>query len=551
MNKQGGISVINIKKIEQLGGVNFIDKEDIINIIKFLQEYKTETDKIEVKTASIDFPKKCYDTFSSFSNRSGGVIIFGINEEDNFNVEGVYNIRDLQEKISSLCRDSLYPPISPEIIPFKLEGKEILVVKISELSQSMKPCYYIPKGLNKGSYIRIGDRDEVMSDYEIYDLQSYSNRIFEDKRLTFDAKLRDLDEELLQEYVDIVKRNKTNFSKYDFLSCLEVSGVIRKFNGEYYPTLAGNLVFGKYPQCFYPQLFVACVVVPGLSLGDKNTLGERFTDNKRVEGTIEEMITGTMNFLSRNMRTSVKIDSYGVRRDRTEYPIDALREAVTNALIHRDYSFNKEGAYISVYMYNDRIEITSPGRLYGSSKVEDLNSTKMMDSRNPTIVKILEEKTDILENRHSGIPTMIREMRKHGLSDPEFIVERDFFRVIFRNDWNNSETQNVLSEQVGEQVGEQVSEQVSEQSGEIFSNTSYNNSVLEYQIKLLNYCVIPKSTREIAKYLNIKSRRYLSMKIIKPLIEAEKLDYVNKVDIRASNQKYITVKKQVNLMNKV
>ena len=76
------------------------------------------------------------------------------------------------------------PAIRPDIIPLKYNGKNVLAVKIDELMQNKKPCYYIPKGLNKGSYTRVGDRDEVMTDYEIYALQSYNDHIFEDTRPT-------------------------------------------------------------------------------------------------------------------------------------------------------------------------------------------------------------------------------------------------------------------------------------------------------------------------------------------------------------------------------
>ena len=110
------------------------------------------------------------------------------------------------------------------------------------------------------------------------------------------------------------------------------------------------------------------------------------------------------------MKTSIIINSDGRRINRTEYPLEALREAVANALIHRDYSIHTENAFISVYMYDDRIEILNPGALYGTNKLEKLGTSSVMESRNPTIVRILEEKGSVIENRHSGIPTMKREM---------------------------------------------------------------------------------------------------------------------------------------------
>ena len=131
--------------------------------------------------------------------------------------------------------------------------------------------------------------------------------------------------------------------------------------------------------------------------------------------------------------------SKGKEQIKTEYPIDALKEAITNALIHRDYSFQSEGAYISVYMYNDRLEIISPGALYGTNSIEKLGTSTRMESRNPTIIRILEEKSNIIENRHTGIKTMKEKMKKYNLPEPEFYNERDCFKVIFRNNFSRLE----------------------------------------------------------------------------------------------------------------
>ena len=496
-----------------------MDKSEIVKTIEYLRKYRTETDRIEVKTANGGFPKKCYDTFSSFSNKYGGIIIFGINEENNFSAEGVYDVKDLQKQISNLCTDAMEPAIRPYILPLEFEEKNILAVKIDEISQNKKPCYYKPKGLKNGSYTRIGDRDDLMTDYEIYSLQSYKDHIFEDTRPTKRSTVDDLNKEELEKYIEKVKIDKPHFAKNDFEKCLKLCGITDNNNNQVYPTLAGTLIFGEYPQTFYPQLFVACVVVPGIELGDVGSLGERFIDNKRIEGTIEEMLEGTMNFLQRNMKTSVIINSNGKRTDRSEYPIEALREAVANALIHRDYSTQTENAYISVYMYNDRIEILNPGALYGTNKLEKLGTATTMESRNPTIVRILEEKGSVIENRHSGIPTMIREMKKYGLPEPEFYEERDSFKVIFRN-------KNVVHNEIksGQQNGQQT-------------------TIEDNKLKILAYCEEAKTAREIREYLNIKSRQYVSTYLINPLISEGKLDYTNKKSINAKNQKYVTLKK--------
>ncbi|MBO5474919.1 MAG: putative DNA binding domain-containing protein [Bacilli bacterium] len=504
-----------------------MQKSEVIEAIKYMQKYKTETNKLEAKTALGGFPKKCYDTISSFSNKFGGLIIFGVNEENNFAVEGVYNVNDLQKQISSLCSDSMIPSVRADILPMEYDGKNIVAVKIDEIAQNKKPCYYKSSGLKNGSYTRIGDKDDHMTDYEIYALESYNDHIFEDTRPTKRASLDDLNKDSISEYVNKIKTEKPNFAKNDFDKCLKLCGITDTNNDIVYPTLAGTMIFGEYPQSFYPQLFVACVVVPGTELGDTGNLGERFIDNKRIEGTIEQMLEGTMNFLKRNMKNSVIINELGIRSDRTEYPLEALREAIANALIHRDYSTQTENAYISVYMYNDRIEIINPGTLYGTNKLEKLGTATTMESRNPTLVRILEEKGSVIENRHSGIPTMKREMKKYGLPEPEFYEERDSFKVVFRN--NDS-----ISNQVTSQVSGQVSGQVSDQVGD---------QVKRNQKLVLDYCVEPKSMQEIRKYLGMNSRSYVREKIIMPLIEQSLLEYTNKEHLSASNQKYITIRK--------
>ena len=393
-----------------------------------------------------------------------------------------------------------------------------MAVKIDEIAQNKKPCYYKPKGLQKRSYIRIGDRDEPMTDYEIYSLQSYNDHIFEDKRPTRGATINDLNNESLNSYIDKIKIEKPHFAKNDFEKSLKLCGIIDTSDNQAYPTLAGTMIFGEFPQNFYPQLFVACVVVPGNELGDTGEFGERFIDNKRVEGTIEEMLEGTMSFLRRNMKISVIINSNGERINRTEYPMEALREAVANSLIHRDYSTQTENAYVSVNMYNDRIEIINPGNLYGTNKLEKLGTATIMESRNPTIVRILEEKGSVIENRHSGIPTMKREMKKYGLPEPEFYEERDSFKVIFRN------TPITENSQTGAQNMEHI-------------------TIDELKAKVLNYCKIPKSSKEIREYVGLSSKTYVADSIIKPLLKAGMLEYTNKRSINARNQKYITVKK--------
>ena len=105
-------------------------KIDVIKAIEKIRNFNSETNMVEVKSALKGFPKKCYDTFSSFANTDGGIIIFGLDEKNKFKTEGVYDINDLQKKISSLCSDALDPSLKVEMLPMEFEGKNILAVYV-------------------------------------------------------------------------------------------------------------------------------------------------------------------------------------------------------------------------------------------------------------------------------------------------------------------------------------------------------------------------------------------------------------------------------------
>ena len=235
-----------------LKNTNNLTEQEVLNAIQFVRNFGTETNKIEIKNASSGFPKKCYDTISSFSNTYGGIIIFGIDEKNNFETVGVYDVNDLQNKISAMCTDSMFPVVRCDFLPVSFEDKTILAVKIEELLYSLKPCFYKPKGLNKGSYVRVGDRDEVMTDYEIYSIKSYNEGVREDLRLNKDSDISDFSFENIREYIKKIRKSKPNLSKFSDEKILKLCGIIKESNGKNIPTLTGTMIFSDYPQAVYP-----------------------------------------------------------------------------------------------------------------------------------------------------------------------------------------------------------------------------------------------------------------------------------------------------------
>lgn len=289
--------------------------------------------------------------------------------------------------------------------------------------------------MHKGSYIRIGDSDEHMTEYEIYCLNSYKDGVQEDKRPIKIATIDDLDKEKINAFLEKAKKDKPNFSKFSNEKILKLCGIIENSTGKIYPTLSGMMLFGEYPQGFLPQLFVACVAVPGTKLAETGEIGQRFNDNQRIEGTIDEMLEQTLAFIRRNISTKVIIDDDGNRKDIPEYPMKALREAIANALVHRDYSVSRESAYIYVQIYTDRIEIINPGDLYGNNRLELLGTDVMLEVRNKNIIKLIEINGNIIENRHTGIATMFDEMKKMHLPEPKLESLRGDFKVTLWKEW--------------------------------------------------------------------------------------------------------------------
>lgn len=257
------------------------------------------------------------------------------------------------------------------------------------------------------------------------------------------------------------------------------------------PTLAAVLLFSLFPQGYFPQMCVTVISAPGTEIGQLGPEGERFLDNRHIEGTLTEMLEDALAFVRKNIRIKTIIDTEtGKRADREDYPLTAVREAILNALIHRDYSLHTEGMPIQILLFEDRLEIKSPGGLYGRLRLDQLGKVQS-DTRNPVLAVAMEVLGET-ENRYSGIPTMRRELVQAGLPEPEFREERGTFVVCFRKAIETPRLKNI----------------------ELF--TDWNASTPEKE--LLRFCNVPRSRQEIAKFLGIKSVPYAVTTYVTPLV---------------------------------
>lgn len=477
--------------------------EELLELINRVVQSRSEYQNIELKAAKKGCPEKFYDTLSSFSNRDdGGIIIFGIDEKNNFDLCGVYDLQDIQQKITEQC-NAMTPIIRPLFSYAEMNDRYFCSVEVPSVDITERPCYYSGKGRLKGSYIRVGTCDEPMTEYEVYSYEAYRKKYQDDIRLIPRVSENALDTKSFEKYIEMLSESKPNLSKLSKEQIMELMSL--KVNGQY--SLVSTVLFGIYPQAYFPQLCIIATAIPGDEIGDIGEKEERFLDNIRIEGTIQEMLTQAIAFVRKNTRTKTIVDSKtGERRDVSDYPITAVREVVLNALVHRDYSIHTEGMPIQLQIFKNRIEITNPGGLYGRISLDKLGQVQP-DTRNPILATAL-ELLKITENRYSGIPTIRREMAEYGLPAPQFVETRGSFKVIL---W-----------------------------GEGSAISDGKKSCSEKDI--LAFCAIPRSRQDIAEFLGIKAIKYATQKYVAPLVSSGELQMTIPEHPKSPAQRYFSKK---------
>ena len=202
------------------------------------------------------------------------------------------------------------------------------------------------------------------------------------------------------------------------------------------PTLAGLLALGTYPQYFFPRLNVTFSSFPGDSKASVSEGGERLLDTRSLVGPIPTLVRDAASAILRNARIASRMEGV-FRHEIPEYPVQAVREAVTNALMHRDYSPLARGTQVQVNLYVDHLEILNPGGLYGTVTMDKLGSRGLSSARNQRLSTLLEEVPNpdggmVAENRGTGYLMITALLRQAGLLPPEADDDISSFSLVFR-----------------------------------------------------------------------------------------------------------------------
>lgn len=342
------------------------------------------------------------------------------------------------QDLASVC-DKMVPPIRALISLHEFEDATLVVAEIPETPLDNKPCYYAGAGLTNGAYIRVADGDRRLGQYEVQVMLASRGQPRADSEPVEGTTVRDLHGDLSQALLDRLRRTRPQLVGRSDDEILRRMGVTTDGpDGHQVLSLAGLLSLGEFPQAFFPELCVTFVAYPTPRIGVPGPRGERFADQARIEGPIPLMIEPTLSILQRNMKQRSVVHGLA-REDHWEYPITALREAVVNALVHRDLGVFARGTPIQIQLFPDRLVVMNPGGLHGPVTVEMLGDSGVSSSRNATLMRLLEDTPVtgagylVCENRGSGIGAMLAALRTAGMTPPEF---KDFvatFRVTFPN----------------------------------------------------------------------------------------------------------------------
>ena len=373
-------------------------------------------DKIE--NTNIDYkekveytkPKSWLKSVSAFANSNGGSLLFGVRDVDKKPV-GLNDVVKDSEKVTEIINSKITPLPRYELNVFNEENKDFMEVKIGDGPRT--PYYYNSDG-RKEAFIRSGNQSIIAPKHILDNLiLKGQNTTFDELPSTFD--INGVSFTLLNASLKKETGKELNKEK-DYLS-LELITKDNKI------TNAGLLLSD---QGFLSQSKIVCTKWKGLIKGSVD--GDAI-DDKEYTGSIISLLENAEIFIRNNSKTSWEIK--GMKRVELEdYPIKAIREAIVNAIIHRDYQII--GSEIHIDMFDNRLEITSPGGMIDGSFVQNLDITKIPSMRRNRVISDIFSRLHFMDRRGSGLTRIVESYNDYDIK-PKFNSDTSSFTVVFPN----------------------------------------------------------------------------------------------------------------------
>jgi len=356
-------------------------------------------------------PRSLAETLAAFAAADGGVALIGVSDEGD--ILGVSNFKRVRDNI--IYEATSRNHCEPQIQPIELEKVETKDGKIV-IAVTVPADYETLHSVAGKFFLRVGSRDEALTPRELRRLMFSRGEASFDRLPCENARLDDLDSKLINRYISKQEEytgSPLSISKEQLL--INLGCAIQK-GMEAVPTNAGVLLFHENPQLYILQSQLICVRFKGKDVIE-------YLDRKEFFGPLPELVNQGTQFIKSHMRMGGRIP--GIKRvDYPEYPEVTFREAIINAVIHRDWSI--DGGFIRVFMFDDRIEIISPGKLLPPITLETLqNGNAVSRLRNTAIVEVFDRLGGYIEKIGTGVRRMIDGMKEHGLKPPQFELDYD------------------------------------------------------------------------------------------------------------------------------
>lgn len=376
---------------------------------------KKEDQTFDRKSARKD-PKGLSNHIVAFANADGGTLVIGI--EDDGEITGIDDYADLVNEILRVPFDFCRPSVLVETETVECTDKfgrpnHLLVITVPQSPE-------LHANQQDDVYYRMGDKSQRLNfDDRLRLMYSKGTRYFENE-LVADSSLDDIDMEFVSSYCKKIGYTK---SPEEYIKSNN-SYVVK--NGRKEMSGAAILLFGKDPQQYFPRARLRFIRYDGTEA--KVGTEMNVIKDKVFNGRILEMVEKTLSFIHDQIKEHTYLGQEGRFVTTPEYPEFVWKETIINAVAHRDYSI--KGTDIQIKMFDDRIEVESPGNLPGIVRLSNMRQVHF--SRNPQIAAFLHE-YDYVQEFGEGIDRMYREMEQAGLPAPEYKDHAFMFSATIRN----------------------------------------------------------------------------------------------------------------------
>jgi ATP-dependent DNA helicase RecG len=415
----------------------FSTRTELLEKIRLGEDNFLELKEVRFAGEKIRGPEQCdlADELAAFANsRRGGVLVLGVHDKTR-EVLGipVERLDQVEALVRQACEDSIKPPLAPIIERLTLPdatGAEQPVIRVE-----VPPSLFIHQSPS-GYAHRVGSSKRSIPPDQLgrlFQQRSQARLIRFDETPVVQATLDDLDETIWRRFAS----PDADQAPEHLLSKLAMAA--QDDDQVWRPTVAGVLMACQYPQRFMPTAFIQAVAYSGTTIApEKLAVYQR--DAQDITGPLERQIAHACDFVRKNMRVAAIKGNRGGRTDYPQYDILAVFEAVTNAVAHRDYSM--AGSKIRLRLFDDRLEIYTPGMLANTMTTESLPYRQ--SSRNEAVTSLLARcpvatpeamvhRTRIMDKRGEGVPLIMRLSAEMGSKTPKFrlLDESELLLTIF------------------------------------------------------------------------------------------------------------------------